>query len=68
MNSLEAIDSMDEKLIEGSVGVVYNKFGSAGQKMELPKYACELGTIPRYQNAEKNASFRSYGSAVSIHS
>ena len=53
LNSLEAIDSMDEKLIEGSVGVVYNKFGSAGQKMELPKYACELGTIPRYQNAEK---------------
>ena len=53
LNSLEAIDSMDEKLIEGSVEVVYNKFGSAGQKMELPKYACELGTIPRYQNAEK---------------
>ena len=53
LNSLEAIDSMDEKLIEGSVEVVYNKFGSAGQKMELPKHACELGTIPRYQNAEK---------------
>lgn len=50
---IQQIIRMDEKLIEGSVEVVYNKFGSAGQKMELPKYACELGTIPRYQNAEK---------------
>lgn len=58
LDSLEVIDSMDEKLIEGSVGVLYNKFGSAGQKMELPKYACELGTIPRYQNAEKSRIVR----------
>ena len=58
LSSLEVIDSMDEKLIEGSVGVIYNKFGSAGHKAELPKYACELGTIPRYQNAEKSRIVR----------
>lgn len=58
LDSLEVIDSMDKKLIEGSVGVIYNKFGSAGQKMELPKYVCELGTIPHYQNAEKKRIVR----------
>lgn len=54
LDSMEVIDQMDEKLIEGSVGVLYNKFGSAGQKMQLPKYVCELGSIPRYQNSEKD--------------
>ena len=58
LDSMEAIYSMDEKLIVGKVGAIYNKFGSAGRKTELPKYACELGTIPRYQNADKKRIVR----------
>lgn len=59
LDSMEAIDSMDEKLIEGSVGLLYNKFGSTAQKMtELPAYVQELGTVPRYQNAEKSRIIR----------
>ncbi len=53
LDSLEAIDSMDEKLIVGKMGVIFNRFGSTGQKLALPKYASELGTIPRHQNADK---------------
>ena len=41
LDSLEAIDSMDEKLIVGKMGVIFNRFGSTGQKLALPKYASE---------------------------
>ena len=58
LDSLEAIDSMDEKLIVGKMGVIFNRFGSTGQKLALPKYASELGTIPRYQNADKKRIIR----------
>lgn len=54
LNSLEVIDSMDEKLFNGSIGVVYNQFGSAAQKADLPQYVRELGVIPRYQNADRS--------------
>lgn len=49
---------MDEKLIVGKMGVIFNRFGSTGQKLALPKYASELGTIPRYQNADKKRIIR----------
>ena len=58
LDSLEAIDSMDEKLIVGKMGVIFNRFRSTGQKLALPKYASELGTIPRYQNADKKRIIR----------
>ena len=58
LDSLEAIDSMDEKLIVGKMGVIFNRFGSTGQKLAQPKYASELGTIPRYQNADKKRIIR----------
>lgn len=64
LDSLEAIDSMDEKLIMGKVGAVFNKFGSTGRKLELPKYVCELGTIPRYQNADKKRLIRELQTSV----
>lgn len=53
LGSLEAIDSMDEKLIQGSLGVVYNQFGAAAEKTQLPAYVRELGVIPKYQNASR---------------
>ncbi|MGN0706813.1 MAG: hypothetical protein ACI4JC_02290 [Faecalibacterium sp.] len=53
LKSLETIDSMDEKLIMGNVGVIYNMFGSTAQKTDLPNYVQELGTIAKYKNADK---------------
>lgn len=63
LDSLEAIDSMDEKLIKGSMGVVYNQFGAMAQKTDLPPYVRELGVIPNYQNASRSKIIRELSSS-----
>lgn len=71
LNSLEANPDMDEKLIEGSVEVIYNKFQlNCGQKMELLKYACKTWYDPALSECRLfcPALFRVTGQQCLIHS
>lgn len=65
IRSIEILDSTDEPVLHGRLGVLYNRFGSAAAEAELPVQANLLGKVPNYAgSAEKRIVQELIGSGV----
>lgn len=65
LRSIEIQDGTDEPVLQGRLGVLYSRFGSAATETDLPPQANLLGSIPNYAGAgEKRIVQELIGSGV----